>query len=257
MNAAHKLKKTLVVWLLFLTGCGLSPKPLPLSTFTPVPLPQPSLSLTPRPLLTRTPIATHIFRDDDLATIQVFKTSENCPNICWRGIHAGTTSAGQAVALLKNSKKEMGEVEIFDDYILGIFGVIRFSKGIITSIDLTPGGAVHVTLGDFLSLMGEPDGIVHFNRNCFVATHITFFLTWECPKYTLYYSELSAVVFFSPSRSVNTFGLSPNDVVWGLTVGIPLGNDERYLGPWLGYGHLEEYSLNPAPTFTLFPLPLS
>lgn len=142
---------------------------------------------------------------------------------------------------------------MFDDYILGTFGVIRFLDGVVTSIELTKGFSIHITVGDFMSLMGEPDGVINFDRECFLF--VTNPTSWECTDFRLYYSKLSAIVFFHPPRGVNPDpGPSPKDSVVGLTVGIPVGSDQNYLGPWLGYGHLKEYSLNPAPIFTPYPL---
>lgn len=224
------MKKALVVFLLLLACCT----PAPVSI------------VTPTPAATHTPIARHVFREEDRPSIKAFKTGARCPTICWLGIHPGATTVSATVGLLRSSTA-ITEMQISDNRILAIWlpGTsvsIEFSSGIVKSISLDEISSLSVS--DFMSFMGEPDEL-KINTNCYD------YLTGgsHCTEYTLYYSALSTAAEIDKG---NGDGPAANNLINRITVNIPVEESQRqYMQPWLGYGYLPQYlSLRPAPTPT-------
>ncbi len=96
VKKAELMKKLFLLSLLFLTSCIRS-----------------STTLTPtydiRRDFTPTPLFTEILR-----------TSAKCPQICWLGIHPGTTSEEEAIRIIKNSNQfehDVNTPEISSDHI--------------------------------------------------------------------------------------------------------------------------------------------
>ncbi len=194
-------------------------------------------------LATRTPISTHVFQDNH-APINAFKPGENCPNLCWMGIHVGTTSAGQAVTLLKNAKN-IEQVQLFGSSIQAVWlhhGIqesetsvsLQFSNGVIESMSLHAFEFFNV--GDLLSVLGEPDSL-NIHNDCGMDS---------CTDYLFYYSTFDTTVKVWPG---GTRGLAPTDPVTEISVNMHKESPE-YLQPWLGYGHLTDYLKKPMPTST-------
>jgi len=229
----------LIVFVL-LAGCGPSAfVPRSMLTVTLIP------SLSPYPTFTRTPFPTHVFRETDPAIIKAFRPSATCPNVCWMGIHPGTTDAGQAVALLKRSTN-IQEMSISDNRVLAkwfpgstqdvsVGVLIEFSNGMAKSLTLTL--AKSLSVGEFLSVMGEPEEIE---------------LGYDT-DYILSYSVLHTIIHVYDGYRYGPF---PNDSIYEITVNIPL-EETRYLQSWLGYGRRQEYlSLKPMPTPTQYQYPI-
>ena len=102
--------------------------------------------------------------------LEAFESNEQCPNICWLGIHPGTTTAEQAILAIRNLEQFSEEfIEQTDRNIqaywftentktLGSHVTVNFSdKGIVESLSMGP--LTPFTVGDFVNLLGEPDEI--------------------------------------------------------------------------------------------------
>lgn len=235
-----KAKIILFYLLVLLTACSQVQPRVPTPTQIEIPIP----TLTVTPTLVRTPIPTYIFKDGS-QSINAFKPSETCPNICWMGIHPGTTSAGQAVTFLKNAR-DTKQLEIFGNTIFasnsGFYVSLLVSKNTIETLHLTP---VSLKLGEMMSVLGEPKD-VQLLSGCDIS------LRFRCLRYQIYYPSWNALLVIHPQDRT---GPSPYDNVMSININIPneWGAPSQ---PWLGYGHADEYMQNvplPSPTPYLVP----
>jgi hypothetical protein len=160
------------------------------------------------------------------------------------GIHPGTTSASQAVVLLKNSETTK-KLEIFGNTIVASsteFNVVlRFSSGVVESLHLT---TASLTLGEMISVLGKPKD-VKLNNNCGITTN------FRCLYYQIYYPAWNTLIRIEPQDRA---GPSSHDIVRVININL-LDEWKEPSQPWLGYGHADEYMHNvPLPSPTPYPL---
>jgi len=190
-------------------------------------------SSTPTPI--RTPVPTHVFQEKDSPDIKAFKPSANCPNVCWMGIHPGTTSAGQAISIITNSK-DVEQIQISGDHISAIWvpdrtreypndvGIsVAFSNALVKSVSLEAAGLINIDVRDFMSLVGEPDEIKIYNSCIF------YFAGDSCySDYILFYSKMSAAVYINHG---NGGGPASDDFITKITINLPV-EDPNIFQPW-------------------------
>ena len=164
-----------------------------------------------------------------------FDAGEKCPYLCWLGINPGVTTEVQAKAILAASSQirpiplpptdkllmRWGPQNFNDvDHVVEIY----FEKGLVKTINFT---GVPYKLGDFVKLMGQPDKIrISVVRSRFDAAYLVF------------YSSRRVMIDVTDST-----GLEPEDSVGSLYLNsdfdkIPpsiWGPDQ----PWPGYGDLK------------------
>lgn len=186
-------------------------------------------------------------------TIDAFKTSDDCTNVCWLGINPGVTSAEQARVLLRASDQiNQKEFHRSADGIETIWFTektktfysrtyINFRDGLVESIYLTL--LAPFTMDDFVKLFGEPDEI---------SIRVNIAADAEYVSYILYYTKKKAVIEVisgsdtgpAPADQIQTLILSTKfdtysqkwlaDQKW-------MADYDNYRQPWLGYGHFGDY----------------
>ncbi len=223
------MKKLLLVCVFFLTCCApvASPTPiLPIVTPTPEVLTQPDLD--------------------------AFKTSEQCPNICWLGMHVGTTTRQQAIDIFTkapgNVNMRLTPRSLEGEWITDkekkskAFVAIHFTDDMVDSIML--GRMKPFTTSDFINLLGEPD------KMWILWTDDRVGYGYRRTHYGLYYPEHKIEIQsgYSGVAETDWGGPLPNSKIEWVKIGVPPEHEEKYLQPWQGYGHLEEYRPNAVPT---------
>jgi len=171
--------------------------------------------------------------------LEAFKSSNECPNVCWLGIHPGTTTTDEAIRLIKSSTQFDQEFTKQSDTGLHAYWYPEKTKTIgatSVTLNLTDGLVKSIYLGrlrpftvkDFIDLWGAPNEIsIRYE----VGLHYG-----EFTNYTLYYPMLKAELSIHLG---NLNGPDPEDFIDLLTV-----NDEsinNYRQPWLGYWHIKDY----------------
>lgn len=193
-----------------------------------------------KPTLTPNVRATYI------PSFDAFQIDTKCPHICWLGIYPGTTSAEEAIRLIKNSNQfdqlrtrqedsaivAYWSTEKTSDYMANIY--IALSDGIVKSITIS-----HIepfTVDDFIHLLGTPDRISFFiGKYPYEGGLFT--------AYRLYYASLQAEIYIEIPE---VRGPKPVDFVDILYLGTEF--DDRSKQPWMGYRSLEEYFPKGTPT---------
>lgn len=227
------MKKTILFALILLTCC--TPKSQLILTATAIssisPVSKATVTDSPNPIL-------H-------PLVEAFQQNTQCPNLCWLGIHPGTTTAEQAIKIFKNTEGKIS-MQVSDHSINGEWFsdkekkspcsvTINFSNGVVDS--LTLGSLAIFTVSDFVNILGEPSRMT---------------IQWaevgdgdvKLTDYTLYYPELRIEI---QANSGGWGGPSPDGGIIWLRVNTPPRN-AQYFQPWLGYGHLQDYSPRAVPT---------
>lgn len=222
-------KKLLFALFLFLACCSPVTQPIPTAQIAPTfeiqkPYPSP------------------------LPSIEAFKSSENCPNICWLGIHSETTDSERAIQIISTSNQfNQAFTEISHDNIRAYwfpeesktFGTgvrISFLNNRVESITL--GRLVPFTVQDFIGLLGQPAEI-----------SLMVYKGMHDDKYTVYNLYYPLLKAFFQINSSGEHGPEPNDFIYGLDINTEYQDNYRQL--WLGYEHFDEYMLRAIPTPTL------
>jgi hypothetical protein len=168
-------------------------------------------------------------------SIEAFQFGEQCPHLCWLGINPGVTKSEEVEALLRASDQIDPNLELSETGVvvkwytektkkLTASAYVRFDKGVASSIafnDLAP-----FTLGDFINLAGEPDG-VNIDMNIYGDI-------MEMPYGAYYFSGQILV-----GADAADTGLHANDTVTSLILNVPY--EHKLFRKWVGYGHLAEY----------------
>lgn len=217
------MKKLIVLLVFFLVGCAPMATPIPVITATPEPVTHPNLD--------------------------AFQTSDTCPNICWLGIHVGTTTRQQAIDIFTKSPDNAnmrltpgsleGEWITDKEKVFKAFVAIHFSNDIVDSIMLAR--LAPFTTGDFVKMLGEP------SKMWILWTDDRVGNGFRRTQYALYYPEqkIEVQAGYSGLDESDWGGPSPDSKMEWLRVGVPPQYEEKYLQPWLGYGHLEDYRKAP------------
>ncbi|MBT7190806.1 MAG: hypothetical protein HN916_11490 [Anaerolineae bacterium] len=179
--------------------------------------------------------------------IKAFELSEECPNICWLGIHPGTTTTEETLDFLFTSNLiDRDSIVMSSDGIrvawvtqvtnihMGYVG-IAFEEELVTVVS---GSLSQVTVGDVIQLLGEPDEI---SFELIIppdsAQYILYMLHYSSPKAMFEVDPVGHIVGPASDDSVNIFYINAS--------GEPISNWKvdayKNRQPWLGYGHLEEY----------------
>ena len=185
----------------------------------------------------------------------LFEYSDECPNICWNSIHPGTTTANDAVEILKKSRyidrqsviwykppnKWVSETisaswYTLDSKIWDCDVELAIENDVVQSIwfeNLTP-----LTVDYVVTLIGAPEEIS--------------IVTIEPPDsddYLLYYLYFSDPKVMVEARNRGgSLGPQKTDVVRSFVLNFGENNltqaEKKMYGirqSWLGYGHLSEY----------------
>ena len=209
----------------------------------------PTLQPTPTQIVpTSQPASNQEIRKAYPPSLEVFRSSAECPNICWLGIQPGITTYEQAVQIIKSSKQFNQEfTEISEDNIQAYwfpeksrtFGTgvrISLSSNLVKSLTLSR--LVPFTVQDFIEILGQPTEISLMVQKGLHDDKYTV--------YNLYYPSLKAFLQISADGE---HGPEPNDFIYGLEINTEF--QDSYRQPWLGYGHFDEYMLLAIPTPTL------
>jgi hypothetical protein len=183
------------------------------------------------------PTATRVIVDY-VPSLSSFQSSEECPDICWLGMHAGKTSADEAMHLIKGSDEiDQQFTRVFDNSIeafwfpekthtLDSTASVIIKGDLVESIFIAPVKPFKVI--DAIDLWGEPDEISiklkEGQRNEVFTV------------YSLYYTQFNTVVVISPGSLT---GPDPENFIYLIGINVEFGNDQRQ--PWLGYGQIKYY----------------
>lgn len=181
-----------------------------------------------------------------LSPIESFDVSENCPHVCWLGINPGVTTETDTKAIL-NKSNQIKQRSIIEDE----FGIqaewypansfpnrigITIENGVAKQISIS--NVYPLTVGDLVSLFGEPDEI---GISVILAADSTYV------DYAVFYSARQSAIF---SSTINNNGPDPKDTIFILMLidKLDLKNSPKWLvekydirQPWLGFGHLKDY----------------
>lgn len=197
---------------------------------------------------TKQPAPTPEMQETYPPSLDAFKSSELCPDICWLGIHPGITTYEQVVQIITTSNQfEQRFTEISDSNIKAFWfpdntqkfhtGVtLVFSNNLVESITL--GRLAPFTVQDFVILIGQPSEMSFMVQQ---GLHDD-----KYSVYNLYYPSLKTTF---QVRSGGEHGPEPNDFILQLIINKEY--QDNYRQPWLGYGHFEEYLLRSIPTSTV------
>jgi hypothetical protein len=179
-------------------------------------------------------------------SINAFEVSESCPNVCWLGIHPGTTTTAEAVEIVMTSNQMDREdfVQVLDTEIQTVWGFtdqsgayrsrvyINFNNGLVESIGLSM--MKPFTLGDFISLLGEPDIIVIEIDHTIHGNDIV--------NYAVYFSvkRVSISVYPGAWDGPNSQDFIETVVLNSEFTYHPFFKEAKQQ-PWLGYGQLDKY----------------
>jgi len=178
--------------------------------------------------------------------IEAFDVGENCPHICWLGINPGVTTEADTKAILNKSNQikkrsiiedENGiQAEWFETATFSNRVGITFEDGFAKQISL--GDVYPLTVGNLVSLLGEPNEIGLSIKEVADATYV---------DYILFYSAQQSAIFAS---TINNNGPDPTDRIDILVLvdKLDVNNSPKWLTekykirqPWLGYGHIKDY----------------
>lgn len=215
------MKKLIFLSLIFLTSC--------LGSTTVTPTYDIRRDFTPTPSFT-----------------EIFRTSAQCPQICWLGIHPGTTSVEQAIRIVENSSQfEQQGAKISSESIeaywyrnkgQGSTTTVHMilSNGLVKSMSLSRS---YFTVDDLVHLLGKPAGIsFRIGQYPYGAGPYTI--------YTLYYPSFNTRIIV---HIEGADGPAPVDIIETLEIGIESINNSLSQ-PWLGYRKLEAYFPTGTPT---------
>jgi len=178
--------------------------------------------------------------------IEAFDVSENCPHVCWLGINPGVTTDTDAKAILDNTNRIKQKSIVVDELGIGAewYPVNSFPNRIGITIEngiakqISISNVYPLTVGDLVSLFGEPDEIgISIN----LAADSTYV------DYILFYSARQSAIF---SSTINNNGPDPKDTIFILMLidKLDLKSSPKWLvekydirQPWLGFGHLKDY----------------
>jgi len=178
--------------------------------------------------------------------IEAFDVSKNCPHVCWLGINPGVTTEADTKAIL-NKSNQIKQRSIIEDesgiqaewYPVNSFPNrvgITIENGFAKQISIS--NVYPLTVGDLVSLFGEPDEIgisINLAADATYVDYILFYSTWQ-----------SAIFAFT----INNNGPDPKDTIDILMLidKLDLNNSPKWLvekyvirQPWLGFGHLKDY----------------
>lgn len=220
------MKKLILLLVIFLTCCAPATAPMPVITATPEIVTYPDLD--------------------------AFKTSADCPNICWLGMHVGTTTRQQAIDIFTKAPGNVnmhltagsleGEWITDKEKVLKAFVAIHFSNDMVDSIML--GRVAPFTTADFIKLLGEP------SKMWILWTDDRVGNGYRRTQYALYYPDqkIEVQAGYSGLEETDWGGPEANSKIEWLRIGVPAQHEDKYLQPWLGYGHLEDYRPKAVPT---------
>ena len=192
-----------------------------------------------------TPTAISTVGETYTPLVEAFKTSDQCPNICWMGIHPGTTSAEEAFRLISNSDQFNQQVTQQNDQSIkarwytektkkfGASVYITVSDGLVKSIRM--GKLIPFTIEDFINLLGAPSEISFWVGK---DIHDSIFTI-----YTIYYPSTQTIL---KAHISGIRGPDPNDIIEVFDTGNEISDDS--FQPWLGYGEVEKYFSKGTPT---------
>ncbi len=218
------MKKLILICMFFLTCCA------PLAPAKPTPTSGPTL----------------------YPNMDVFTTGEQCPNVCWLGIHPGTTTRQEAIDIFTKAPEQLemrvlagsleGEWVTDKDKRSQGFVSIRFAGDVVDTIML--GRLLPFKTSDFVSLLGEPSKMWIFWTDDRVG------YGFKRTRYGLYYPEqkIEVQAGYSGIDADDWGGPNPESEIEWVKLNVQPQYGEAHLQPWLGYGHLEEYRPKAVPT---------
>lgn len=197
------------------------------------------------PSTASTPTAPSTVGETYTPFVEAFEPSDQCPNVCWMGIHPGITSAEEAFRLIANSDQFNQQVTQQNDESIkarwytektkkfGASVYITISDGAVKAIRM--GKLIPFTVEDFIHLFGVPSEISFWVGEDIHGNIFTI--------YTIYYpsTQTSLKAHISGIR-----GPDPNDIVEVFDSGTEIDDDS--FQPWLGYGEAEKYFSKGTPT---------
>ena len=175
-----------------------------------------------------------------------FVVNEDCPNVCWLGIHPGTTSIEDAKLILMTSDqiKKNDFFQVTNDGLQSVWRYsdksnnyvsdfqLYFNNDTVSSIQFNT--LAPFTLGDFISLLGEPETIIIKLDKTIDGGDLV--------HYAVYFPLQRVSLSVYPG---SWDGSSQGDQISLLTLNgeftysFFLKGEQPQL--WLGYGHLDEY----------------
>jgi len=217
--------KRLIFLLVFLLTCC-APKPTP----TPTP---PAVDLS---------LVSHSLPTGDLSmytpAVAAFTVGAACPHMCWLGINPGTTTAADALAALKASDQiDQKSLQATDTGIV-LKWYTEKSKQLVSSVylllenslvkSISFDGFAPFKLKDLAGLLGNPYGV---NMDMEVNDGVLYL------PYETYYPSQIILIGSDAAKD----GPNADDGLVSLSLNIKY--DNQIFRPWLGYGHMKEYTV--------------
>jgi hypothetical protein len=210
-----QIRKMLLFFLVILTGC------VPQSTSVPTPRIQPTL----------------------IPPYSVFNSSNECPDICWLGIHPGKTTVDEAFRIVQDPSQFNQKFLKKTDTVLEAYWQPKNMKyesdiymliedGLVKSMTISE--LFPFTVNDMIQLFGQPTGISFWTGiNPEAITS----------EYTIYFPSLKAKFWV---RIGKLSGPKSRDYFEAGEIGS--GIQDQPVLPWLGYKNIEDYFPNGTPT---------
>ena len=171
-------------------------------------------------------------------SIEAFQYNENCPRVCWLGIHPGTTSRETATEILKTTNHiEQSSLQISErKIVVNWYDDIKKKSYSIVTMYLDNGTIESIHFSNMQPFLVE--NIVELLGN---PADISMELSWEPDAiivvYRIHFSEQNAEIIAYP-KDIKA-GPNPEDLVQALFLNTDF--DYENTKPWLGYGHTEKY----------------
>jgi hypothetical protein len=178
--------------------------------------------------------------------IDFFDVGDECPHVCWLGISPDETTADEAIRRISDSNQidhdqtRIDNEHIFLDWIgdsgaFSFFASIDIKNGIVYRMTfIPPHREPFITIGELISLLGEPSLISISTTDGYDGIHAL---------YTLYFQSTNTIVYVSDNLYP---GPDSSNIITGLELNTQLDmtnppSEWPVFQPWLGYGHLKDY----------------